>query len=79
VQKLETALPGVLEIHPNIFRDVRGFFMESYHREKFAALGIRDCNTRRPHSALGYRPPAAPAAYSQLVPPNSLSQPMAVI
>ena len=35
-------------------------------------------NTRRPHSALGYRPPA-PAAYSPLVPPNSISQPMAVI
>ncbi|HTT22829.1 MAG TPA: IS3 family transposase [Candidatus Sulfotelmatobacter sp.] len=35
-------------------------------------------NTRRPHSALGYRPPV-PAAYSPLVPPNSISQPMAVI
>jgi len=35
-------------------------------------------NTRRPHSALGYRPPA-PAAYSPLVPPNSISQPMTVI
>ena len=35
-------------------------------------------NTRRPHSALGYRPPA-PAAYSSLVPPNSVSQPSAVM
>ena len=35
-------------------------------------------NTRRPHSALGYRPPA-PAAYSSLVPPNSVSQSMAVM
>jgi transposase InsO family protein len=35
-------------------------------------------NTRRPHSALGYRPPA-PAAYSHLIPPNSNSQPIAVI
>jgi putative transposase len=35
-------------------------------------------NTLRPHSALGYRPPA-PAARSPLVPPNSISQPMAVI
>jgi transposase InsO family protein len=35
-------------------------------------------NTRRPHSALGYRPPA-PAAYSSLVPPNSVSQPVAVM
>jgi putative transposase len=35
-------------------------------------------NTRRPHSALGYRPPA-PAAYSPLVPPNSVSQSMAMM
>jgi putative transposase len=35
-------------------------------------------NTRRPHSALGYRPPA-PAACSPLVPPNPSSQPMAVM
>jgi putative transposase len=35
-------------------------------------------NTRRPHSALGYRPPA-PAAYNPLVPPNSFSQPKAVM
>ena len=35
-------------------------------------------NTRRPHSALGYKPPA-PAAYSPLVPPNSVSQPQAVM
>ena len=30
-------------------------------------------NTRRPHSSLGYRPPA-PAAYSPLVSPNLISQ-----
>ena len=35
-------------------------------------------NTRRPHSALGYRPPA-PAAYSPFVPPNSSSQALAVM
>src|ERR1022692_4420525 len=35
-------------------------------------------NTRRPHSALGYRPPV-PAAYSPLVLPNSVSQPRAVM
>ena len=34
-------------------------------------------NTLRPHSALGYRPPA-PAACSPLVPSNPISQPMAV-
>jgi transposase InsO family protein len=35
-------------------------------------------NTRRPHSALGYRPPA-PAAYSPLVTPRPVSQPGAVM
>jgi transposase InsO family protein len=35
-------------------------------------------NTRRPHSALGYRPPA-PAAYNPLVSPHSISQTEAVM
>jgi transposase InsO family protein len=35
-------------------------------------------NTERPHSALGYRPPA-PAAYSPLALPNSIPQPMALM
>ena len=35
-------------------------------------------NTLRPHSALGYRPPT-PAACSPLVPPNPISQPLAVM
>jgi putative transposase len=35
-------------------------------------------NTRRPHSALGYRPPV-PAAYSPVGAPRPLSQPRAVM
>ena len=35
-------------------------------------------NTRRPHSALGYRPPV-PAAYSPLVTPRPILQPEAVM
>jgi Integrase core domain len=35
------------------------------------------CDTQRPLSALGYRPPA-PVTCSPLMPPNSTSQPMAV-
>ena len=35
-------------------------------------------NTQRPHSALGYRPPA-PAACSSLVPPNPISRSVAVM
>ena len=37
-----------------------------------------DYNTRRPHSSLGYRPPA-PAACSPWVPTNPISQPLAVM
>lgn len=35
-----TQLPGVLLIEPQIFRDSRGFFMETYHAEKFQRAGI---------------------------------------
>jgi len=40
VQRLETTLPGVWEIRPKVHRDARGFFLETYHRAKFAELGI---------------------------------------
>lgn len=35
-------IPDVILIEPRVFADERGFFLESYHRDKFAALGI-DC------------------------------------
>jgi len=35
-------------------------------------------NTKRPHSALGYRPPA-PAAGTRTPPPGKVSQPLAVM
>ena len=34
----ETALPGVLILHPEVHRDDRGFFLERYHRGRYAAL-----------------------------------------
>jgi dTDP-4-dehydrorhamnose 3,5-epimerase len=33
-------LPGVVIIEPEVHRDGRGFFLESYHARKFAAGGI---------------------------------------
>jgi dTDP-4-dehydrorhamnose 3,5-epimerase len=42
LRRIETTLPGVCEVRPKIFRDSRGFFLESYHRAKFADLGIFD-------------------------------------
>lgn len=36
----ETDLPGVLLIEPDIFGDARGFFLESWNRRRYAALGL---------------------------------------
>lgn len=36
----ETELPGVLLIKPRAFQDDRGYFFESYHYPRYAALGI---------------------------------------
>ena len=33
-------IPDVLLIQPDVFRDPRGFFLESYHAERYAAHGI---------------------------------------
>jgi dTDP-4-dehydrorhamnose 3,5-epimerase len=35
-----TALPEVICIEPQVFGDSRGFFMETYHQQKFAEGGI---------------------------------------
>ena len=37
---LQTALPGVLIIEPDVYRDGRGFFLETYHQEKYVEAGI---------------------------------------
>jgi dTDP-4-dehydrorhamnose 3,5-epimerase len=50
MEKVATALPGVVELRPKVFRDPRGFFMETYHRDKFAALGIPDSFVQDNHS-----------------------------
>ena len=55
---------------------------EIYYSLKEAQIVIEqwrvEYNTRRPHSALGYRPPV-PAAYSPLVTPKPVLQPQAVM
>ncbi len=40
MQLATTSLPGVIIIEPRVFADARGFFMETYHQDKFAAAGI---------------------------------------
>jgi dTDP-4-dehydrorhamnose 3,5-epimerase len=36
----ETPIEGALLIEPRVFGDTRGFFMETWHADKFAAAGI---------------------------------------
>ena len=42
MKRIETSLPGVCVIEPQVFRDARGFFFESYQERKFADIGIHD-------------------------------------
>ena len=35
-----TSLPGVILIEPQVFEDPRGFFMETFHKKKYAVEGI---------------------------------------
>jgi len=39
---VETEIPGLLLIEPKVFGDHRGFFLESYHAERYRQLGIPD-------------------------------------
>lgn len=39
---IATELPGVLVIEPTVFGDERGYFMETFQKEEFAAAGITD-------------------------------------
>ena len=36
----ETVLPGVLIVEPRVFRDARGFFVETWHEQRYAESGI---------------------------------------
>jgi dTDP-4-dehydrorhamnose 3,5-epimerase len=37
---IDTELPGVVVIEPKVFGDERGWFFESFHRQRFADAGI---------------------------------------
>ncbi len=37
---IKTELPGVLIIEPKVFKDDRGFFMETFHKQKYEEAGI---------------------------------------
>jgi dTDP-4-dehydrorhamnose 3,5-epimerase len=40
MQLLPQAIPGLFLVEPRVFGDHRGFFMETYHRKKFAEAGL---------------------------------------
>jgi dTDP-4-dehydrorhamnose 3,5-epimerase len=40
VRAVPTRLPGVIIIEPDVHRDGRGFFLETFHADKHRALGI---------------------------------------
>jgi dTDP-4-dehydrorhamnose 3,5-epimerase len=50
LQRIETSLPGVLELRPQVFHDTRGFFFETYHLARFCELGIADSFVQDNHS-----------------------------
>ncbi|MCB9890322.1 MAG: dTDP-4-dehydrorhamnose 3,5-epimerase [Planctomycetes bacterium] len=54
---VHTELPGVLRIKPRVFGDARGFFVETWQRERYAHAGIdlafvQDNHSRSKHGTL---------------------------
>lgn len=47
---LRTELGGVIVVEPDVFRDERGFFLETYHARKFAEGGIAAAFVQDNHS-----------------------------
>jgi dTDP-4-dehydrorhamnose 3,5-epimerase len=50
VRFIETELPGVTVIEPDVFRDDRGFFLESWRADKYADGGIEATFVQHNHS-----------------------------
>ena len=40
VTTVETQIPGLIEIHPKLWGDPRGFFLETFQQEVYADIGI---------------------------------------
>jgi dTDP-4-dehydrorhamnose 3,5-epimerase len=50
VEVVRTELPGVVIVHPDVHRDERGFFLETYHVDKYRAAGIAEAFVQDNHS-----------------------------
>ena len=46
----KTPISGLLVIHPEVFKDERGFFLESYKNSEFVSAGIPDVFAQDNHS-----------------------------
>ena len=66
-----TKLPGVLVVKPPVFADARGFFMESYHREKLKphidAVFVQDNHSKSAANVLRGLHAQHPRAQAKLV------------
>lgn len=40
IKYIKTDIPGVMLLEPKVFKDSRGFFMETFHQNKYAEVGI---------------------------------------
>lgn len=50
LKSTELSIPGVLVIEPVVFEDNRGFFLETFHKKKYAELGIDSLFVQDNHS-----------------------------
>jgi dTDP-4-dehydrorhamnose 3,5-epimerase len=50
IDKILTSLPGVFILEPRVFRDERGFFLESYNQQVMAEVGIVESFVQDNHS-----------------------------
>jgi dTDP-4-dehydrorhamnose 3,5-epimerase len=54
MRKIETGFDGLFILEPSVFEDDRGFFMESYNKEKLYSLGIDYTFIQDNHSKSSY-------------------------
>jgi dTDP-4-dehydrorhamnose 3,5-epimerase len=69
---IDTSLPGVVLVEPQVHGDERGFFLETYHSDKYRAGGIRenfvqDNHSRSSHGILRGLHAQAPNAQGKLL------------
>lgn len=48
---VETRIPGVIVVEPDVHRDARGFFLETFHSAKYGAAGIPELFVQDNHSS----------------------------